>query len=536
MKALEDKLRAALRETGEEIGPHTVPPLYLDQPGGRVRLPGTDDRGRWWGWLTPLAAAAAVAVVVIASVAIGKAFAGRQQQGTSALPAGLPKYYVALRFSGHNTCCRIRQPLVPRTHAVIVDTATGAVLATIAPPNRQDTFAGVTAAADDRTFVLGVQRYGTVAPTRFYLLRIHPAGFPGPARAVFPTVPASPTGLATPVISTSTASPSPGPPVASTGSASPTSLAPPVISPDPAGSASHGVAVHWSISVGPASPPVPSASSSGPASTASPTSPTTPVISPGPSISLVPAPRPSTPDRLWSLHLLPIPADTADLANFALSPRGTSLAVLDLGVLHVFDLATGIGRAWHRPPCFTGSFLGGANTDAMLSWAADNRNLAFACNSLPDRFGVWLLNTTGPGISLIKGVPNLVLGPRVKANSQPPWRRVLLTGDGRTVVGVLEVQDPHHPAADPPLQEIAEFSAHTGKLVRVINRMPVWNWIDFEQVLWASPSGHTLLVSDTKPYHGRRRAIFLLNDAGVLTGHHFTPLPHWSLDTLAAAW
>jgi hypothetical protein len=75
-----------------------------------------------------------------------------------------------------------------------------------------------------------------------------------------------------------------------------------------------------------------------------------------------------------------------------------------------------------------------------------------------------------------------------------------------------------------------------GNLLRVINRMPVWNWVDFEQVLWASPSGHTLLVSDTKPYHGGRRAFFLLNDAGLLTGHHFTPLPHWSLDTMAAAW
>ena len=36
MNVLEDKLRAALRETGEEIGPHSVPPLYLDQPGGRL--------------------------------------------------------------------------------------------------------------------------------------------------------------------------------------------------------------------------------------------------------------------------------------------------------------------------------------------------------------------------------------------------------------------------------------------------------------------------------------------------------------------
>jgi hypothetical protein len=517
MNVLEDKLRAALRETGEEIGPHSVPPLYLDQPGGRLRLPGHDDRSRWWGWVTPLAAAAAVAVVVIASVAIGKAFGGRQQQGTSALPAGLPKYYVALRFSGHNTCCSMRQPLMPRTHAVIVDTATGAVLATIAPPNRQDTFAGVTAAADDRTFVLGVQKYGTTAPTRFYLLRIHPAGSTGLAPTVLPTGPAR-AGIRIGPASTA----SPAIPVA------------PVVSQGPAGSVSPAVAVHWSISAGPASPPVPSASSSAPASTASPA---TPVISLKPVIPPRKANFGITPRRMWSLRRLPIPADTNELANFALSPRGTSLAVLDMRGLHVFDLATGAGRVWDRPPCFAGSLLGGANTDAMLSWAADNRNLAFACNSPPNPVGVWLLNTTGPGgTNLIKGTRNLVPGPKVKANGQPPWQRVLLTGDGRMVVGVLEVHDPHRPAADSPLQEIAEFSTHTGKLLRVINRMPVWNWVDFEQVLWASPSGHALLVSDTKSYHGRRRAFFLLNDAGVLTGHHFTPLPRWSLDTMAAAW
>ena len=239
---------------------------------------------------------------------------------------------------------------------------------------------------------------------------------------------------------------------------------------------------------------------------------------------------------LPSLSPLPIRTDTDGLANFALSPRGTSLAVLDMRGLHVFNLATGTARTWDRPPCFAGSLIGGANTDAMLSWAADNRRLAFACNTPPHPVGVWLLNTTAPGNNLLADSQSLVPGPEVKSNGQPPWNRVLLTGDGRTVVGVLEVHDPHRPVADSPLQELAEFSTHTGKLVRVINRMPVWNWVDFEQVLWASPSGHTLLVSDTKPYHGGRRAFFLLNDAGVLTGQHFTPLRHWSLNTMAAAW
>jgi hypothetical protein len=224
------------------------------------------------------------------------------------------------------------------------------------------------------------------------------------------------------------------------------------------------------------------------------------------------------------------------MMGFALSPQGTSLAVLDTAGLHVVDLATGAQRTWDRPPCFAGSLLGGANTDAMLSWAADGQHLATACGSEPQRWiGVWLLDTTAHGGNLIKDSQRLVPGPVYGPNAQPPWSGVRLTGDGRTVVGVVEVPVPHRPATLGPIQELAEFSAQTGKLLRILNRMPVWNYVDFEQVLWTSPSGDSLLVSDTRPYHGRRRAFFLLNGAGVLTGGHFTPLRGWSLDTMAAA-
>jgi len=466
MNVLEDKLRTALRETGEEIVPHSVPPLRLDR-ARHVRLPRALGSHRWAGWLGPLAAAAAVAAVIIASTAVsGTIGSGRRPLGTSAALGGLPRYYVALRFSRHNTCCLPDQPLLPRTHAVVVDTATGAVLASVGPPPG-DTFVGVTGAADDRTFVLGVQKYGTLSPTRFYLLHIGPEAAAGSLLPTIAPTPASSRGPATP-----SASPSPR------GSATPSA------SPSPRSPASPGPRGHWT-----------------------------------------------------RLSPLPIPPDMTELVNFALSPDGTSLAVLDISALHVFSLVTGAQRIWDRPSqCFGGVALGGANTDAMLSWAADSRHLATACNGGPPGMGgVWLLHTAVPGNSLTKG-RLLVPGPPVAPNGQPPWNRVLLTADGRTVVGVLQVHDPHRPATLGPLQELAEFSAHTGKLLRLLNRMPVWNYADFEQVLWASPSGKSLLVSDTKPYAGHRRAFFLLNDAGVLTGGRFTPLPHWSLNTLAAAW
>jgi hypothetical protein len=84
-------------------------------------------------------------------------------------------------------------------------------------------------------------------------------------------------------------------------------------------------------------------------------------------------------------------------------------------------------------------------------------------------------------------------------------------------------------------QKLEEFSARTGRLLRVLNYLPVWNYSGVEQVLWASPSGHTLLVANTRPYPAKRQAPFLLGPAGLLTGQRFTPLP-WFTDTPAAAW
>ena len=63
---------------------------------------------------------------------------------------------------------------------VVRETATGNVLATIAPPLPNGTFVGVTAAADHRTFVLAAQHLARLpvnaAPaSRFFVLRIDPA-------------------------------------------------------------------------------------------------------------------------------------------------------------------------------------------------------------------------------------------------------------------------------------------------------------------------------------------------------------------------
>ena len=158
MTPLEDKLRAAIHATAEEI-PADPPPLRLGSPGliprrrpwyrpaaSRFR-PG---RRGWNTWLAPLAAAVLVVAVVLGSLAVTRSGSGTATPSTPPDLAGLPPYYVAL----------IALPADPATApsvAQVRSTATGAVLATIAAPKPYVKFIAVTAAADDRTFVLDAQ-------------------------------------------------------------------------------------------------------------------------------------------------------------------------------------------------------------------------------------------------------------------------------------------------------------------------------------------------------------------------------------------
>jgi hypothetical protein len=92
-----------------------------------------------------------------------------------------PGFYVALELVGDGQCGRPGLPYAPLTQAIVRGTATGAALAAITAPHPYGTFIGVTAAADNRTFVLAAQELAqlpltTPPATRFFLLRIDPAG------------------------------------------------------------------------------------------------------------------------------------------------------------------------------------------------------------------------------------------------------------------------------------------------------------------------------------------------------------------------
>ena len=185
MTPLESKLRAAFRETADEI-PAEAPPLYLSpQP----RASQHRRHPRWHAWAAPLAAAALVMAAVAGSLTVAGIL--RHQPSAAAPPAspdGVPPYYVALTVPGTYTDIYTGGD---GTAAEVRATATGAVLARIAVPRPYAQFAAVTAAADDRTFVLVAEERRPPAlssqyyqPSRFYLLHFDPASGRASLRAL----------------------------------------------------------------------------------------------------------------------------------------------------------------------------------------------------------------------------------------------------------------------------------------------------------------------------------------------------------------
>jgi hypothetical protein len=147
-------------------------PLRTRAAGRGWRAPGLARRAaaprRWPGWLAPVAAAAAVAAVIVASLGVSDLLlrpAGTGPAGSSGMFAKVPRYFVALRqVSGR---------------AVLAATATGAVLGTVAPPKPDTVFTWAAVAGDDRTFVFAATPSLDHGPTRFYRLHLSPSGHPG---------------------------------------------------------------------------------------------------------------------------------------------------------------------------------------------------------------------------------------------------------------------------------------------------------------------------------------------------------------------
>jgi hypothetical protein len=247
--------------------------------------------------------------------------------------------------------------------------------------------------------------------------------------------------------------------------------------------------------------------------------------------------------RLTPLPILPEPAG-AEISGFALTPDGTKLAVALRGgdggpgpQIQVFSLPTGAERAWTWPG--GGPITNNAGGEGeVLSWAADGRMLAFQQWVAGNYIHLRLLDTTTPGGSLPAASRLLLRWPGDGAT----WHYVhgkisnvlfgfsaIITSDGNKIVAATEDLTKH-----PLSSELAftEFSAATGKVVKVLGRWPIPGLYpgQTQDVLWTNRSGSTLIVLAHKPGvptkdpHSPNSAGYGI-EFGVLRGNQFTPLP-----------
>ncbi len=184
---IEARVRGATRAAADTVAPDSVPPLRLssERPfrsrlgsrfGSRLRSR-EGSRALVWVWarrLAPLAAAVAVVAVAVTMVMVGRTV-GHGTGGTAAASASarpgpvrtgpavssyvasgaVPRYYVSIETLGN--------PNFNPSYAVVRATATGSVMDTVAPA-ADHTVVAVTAAANDRTFILDEQPSVSASP------------------------------------------------------------------------------------------------------------------------------------------------------------------------------------------------------------------------------------------------------------------------------------------------------------------------------------------------------------------------------------
>jgi hypothetical protein len=106
----------------------------------------------------------------------------------------------------------------------------------------------------------------------------------------------------------------------------------------------------------------------------------------------------------------------------------------------------------------------------------------------------------------------------------------LLTADGTKIVTATTFSPRQRPRLG--YQNITEFSVRTGKPVR--SQDTFGRAVGSQAVLWASPDGSALVISDPR---GKADSWGVHNNIlGVLAGNKFTPIPHDFDGFSQAAW
>ena len=194
MTRLEERLRVDMRTESEQIEPGCIPALQLParaHPPGRLRHRGPR---HWPAWVTALAAAAAVTLVIAGTFLIAHNLSpsGPNPPANGAPPySGIPPYY-AYAVQGNTYSRTIHgtqySDSVVARHVTIRATASGKVLRTVSPPAPYNAFESFTGAANGRTFVLAAHRNRYTktgneyykldqrTPLKFMIVRITPGG------------------------------------------------------------------------------------------------------------------------------------------------------------------------------------------------------------------------------------------------------------------------------------------------------------------------------------------------------------------------
>lgn len=202
MSREEDLIRSTTRAIASTI--REVPPLQLGQATQATKTAGAADelrfparapggpraprprRGNWRGWAIPVTAAALVVTLAVSLVIVKNLHNGggvpAKDNAATAGPGGVPRYYVALK----NIPADGKPGQVQARNSIVVgDTVTGAILTIFTPP-ANTSFQSVSAAADDRAFVVfavtsatgafGLSPKADTLTGSWYLLRLSPGG------------------------------------------------------------------------------------------------------------------------------------------------------------------------------------------------------------------------------------------------------------------------------------------------------------------------------------------------------------------------
>ena len=195
MTRLEERLRADMRAESEQIKPGSIPALQLParaHPPGRPRRRGPR---HWPAWLSTLAAAAAVTVVIVGTFFFAHIVSGSgpgpSATGGLAPYSGIPPYYAyAVQGNTYSRTIHGTQygDSVIARYVRIRATASGKVLRTVSPPAPYNAFESFAGAANGRTFVFAANRnrytktgdeyykLDQKTPLKFMILRITPGG------------------------------------------------------------------------------------------------------------------------------------------------------------------------------------------------------------------------------------------------------------------------------------------------------------------------------------------------------------------------